>query len=133
MATKVPVLLATLAVVLTGILPANAAEWYSADDRWSAYSLRDCRYVRDRRERDNCERFFRPETRKDDDIGTAIGIGIIGLTIGAIIAGAAAEQDKSAAKKERERWLVYCSTKYRSFDPQSGTFLARDGLRYPCR
>jgi hypothetical protein len=29
-------------------------------------------------------------------------------------------------------WLAYCSAKYRSFDPTTGTFLGYDGLRHPC-
>ena len=132
MAPKLPVFVATLALIATSVIPAAAAEWYSSDDRWVAYSFRDCRHVRDRYERDSCERFFRPEeAKKDDDLGAAIGVGIVGLAIGAIIAGAA-EQDR-AKKNERDRWLQYCFAKYRSFDPQTGTFLARDGLRYPCR
>ena len=32
----------------------------------------------------------------------------------------------------RGDWLAYCSAKYRSFDPGSGTFLANDGNRYYC-
>lgn len=30
-------------------------------------------------------------------------------------------------------WLAYCSAKYRSFDPLSGTYLGHDSLRYYCR
>jgi hypothetical protein len=29
-------------------------------------------------------------------------------------------------------WISYCSAKYRSFDPTTGTFLGYDGLRHPC-
>jgi hypothetical protein len=28
--------------------------------------------------------------------------------------------------------LAYCASRYRSFDPASGTFLGYDGLRHPC-
>ncbi len=28
-------------------------------------------------------------------------------------------------------WIAYCSRKYRSFDPRTGTFLGYDGLRHP--
>ena len=27
---------------------------------------------------------------------------------------------------------AYCARRYRSYDPASGTFLGRDGLRHPC-
>ena len=30
-------------------------------------------------------------------------------------------------------WVNYCASKYRSFDPRSGTYLASDGYRYPCQ
>jgi len=32
---------------------------------------------------------------------------------------------------QNDRW-AYCSTRYRTFDPNSGTFLAYDGNRYAC-
>jgi hypothetical protein len=28
--------------------------------------------------------------------------------------------------------IAYCSRKYRSYDPNTGTFLGNDGLRHPC-
>ncbi len=30
-------------------------------------------------------------------------------------------------------WYAYCSSRYRSFDPASGTYLGYDGYRHPCR
>ncbi|MDB5512849.1 MAG: hypothetical protein JWR08_2332, partial [Enterovirga sp.] len=30
-------------------------------------------------------------------------------------------------------WVEYCASRYRSFDPHTGTYLARDGYRYPCQ
>jgi hypothetical protein len=30
-------------------------------------------------------------------------------------------------------WVAYCSAKYRSFDPSTGTFMGYDGLRHECR
>lgn len=105
----------------------------SEDQRWA-----DCSQFLDRRERERCEkdRWGRPDKKKNnDDIGAAIGAGIIGLTIGAIIAGSA---EKERSKRDRydaeyERWLDYCSRKYRSFDPETGTYRASNGRRYVCR
>lgn len=31
------------------------------------------------------------------------------------------------------RWVNYCVSRYPNFDPASGTYLASDGYRYPCR
>jgi hypothetical protein len=31
------------------------------------------------------------------------------------------------------RWYSYCSAKYGSFDPRSGTYAGVDGVRYMCR
>lgn len=92
----------------------------------------------DRRERERCEkdRWGRPAKKNNnDDIGAAIGAGIIGLTIGAIIAGSA-EKERNRRDRydaEHERWLDYCSRKYRSFDPETGTYRASNGRRYVCR
>jgi hypothetical protein len=30
-------------------------------------------------------------------------------------------------------WLAYCSSRYRSFDPRTGTYIGYDGHRHPCR
>jgi hypothetical protein len=38
-----------------------------------------------------------------------------------------------AADAARSDWLAYCSAKYRSFDPATGTYLGYDGDRHPCR
>jgi hypothetical protein len=32
-----------------------------------------------------------------------------------------------------DEWLSYCSAKYRSFDPDSGTYVTYEGERLPCR
>lgn len=105
----------------------------SDDQRWA-----DCSQLLDRRERERCEkdRWGRPAKKNNnDDIGAAIGAGIIGLTIGAIIAGSA-EKERNRRDRydaEYERWLDYCSRKYRSFDPETGTYRASNGRRYVCR
>ena len=58
--------------------------------------------------------------------GGAAGLGI-GLAAGAIIGGAIAA---SAAQANQN--AAYCSQRYRSYDPRSGTYLSTDGNRYPC-
>ncbi len=58
--------------------------------------------------------------------GTAAGVGI-GLAAGAIIGGAIA-----ASQAQAQQNAAYCAQRYRSYDPASGTYLNRDGNRYPC-
>lgn len=58
--------------------------------------------------------------------GTAAGIGL-GLAAGAIIGGAIA-----AGQAQAQQNAAYCAQRYRSYDPRSGTYLNRDGNRYPC-
>lgn len=60
--------------------------------------------------------------------GGAVAAGVIGgLALGAIAAGAA-----NAANQNQGNPVAYCAQKYRSYDPQSGTYLGYDGLRHSC-
>lgn len=75
--------------------------------------------------------------------GGAIAGGVIGgLALGAL-AGAAIAGSQPAygygpgapvgnVYGADPAWVEYCASKYRSFDPRTGTYLARDGYRYPC-
>ena len=59
----------------------------------------------------------------DDDAGAALAAGaIFGLAAGAIAANAAAGGNA----------VAYCSQRFRSYDPASGTYLGYDGYRHPC-
>ncbi len=58
-------------------------------------------------------------------VGAAVGIGVGAAIIGGAIAASAAEQQRRDA-------INYCAQRYRSFDPQSMTFLGNDGYRHPC-
>ena len=49
-----------------------------------------------------------------------------GLAAGAIISGAIANSQAQSSAAS------YCAQRYRSYDPGSGTYLGRDGLRRPC-
>ena len=59
--------------------------------------------------------------------GTVINIAEPKTFIGAIIGGAIA-----ASQAQAQQNAAYCSQRYRSYDPASGTYLNRDGNRYPC-
>lgn len=74
--------------------------------------------------------------------GAAVAAGVIGgLALGAVIAGAASAPPPppayyappAYAPPPSGDWYAYCASKYRSFDPASGTFLGYDGLRHPCQ
>jgi hypothetical protein len=55
--------------------------------------------------------------------GGAVAAGVIGgLFLGAII----------ASEAQRQQAIEYCARRYRSFDPQSMTYLGRNGIRYRC-
>jgi len=59
-----------------------------------------------------------------DDTGAMIGAGILGLIIGGMIA--------SEAQRQQQQSSAYCVQRFRSYDPQSMTYLGYDGLRHPC-
>lgn len=91
--------------------------------------------------------------------GNAAAAAIIGLGVGAIIGGAIASDRYYYAPPPPRvyyapppppqppyygpvayapppwtpDWYAYCDSKYRSFDPRSGTFMGYDGLRHFCQ
>ncbi|MFC4175274.1 BA14K family protein [Microvirga sp. GCM10011540] len=68
------------------------------------------------------------------DRGSAAAAGAIGLATGAIIGGALAQQQQQApvyAAPNRSA-VAYCSQRFKSYDPASGTYLGYDGRRHAC-
>lgn len=76
--------------------------------------------------------------------GAAVAAGVIGgLALGAVIAGAAGAPPPVAYAPPPPAyappppppgdWYAYCASKYRSFDPATGTYLGYDGFRHPCQ
>jgi BA14K-like protein len=61
--------------------------------------------------------------RGGGNLGAAIGIGIGAAVIGGAIA---------AGEAQRQNSVNYCLQRFRSYDPQSGTYLGNDGYRHPC-
>lgn len=59
--------------------------------------------------------------------GALIGGLAAGAIIGGAIAAGAAQQNAQS-----QQGASYCAQRYRSYDPQSGTYLNNDGNRYPC-
>lgn len=68
-----------------------------------------------------------------DEHDDAIIAGLLGFALGAAIAGS--HQDKARVESHRDdrEWIASCARRYRSFDPVSGTYLGKDGLRHYCR
>ncbi|MFG1422392.1 BA14K family protein [Roseixanthobacter liquoris] len=62
--------------------------------------------------------------------GAAVAAGVVG----GMMLGAAAASAANAANSAPPpgNWAAYCASRYRSFDPASGTYLGYDGLRHPC-
>jgi hypothetical protein len=62
------------------------------------------------------------------DAAGAVAAGVAaGLLLG-VIANEAARQDE-----QQQQSADYCAQRYRSYDPESGTYMGRDGVRHPCR
>jgi hypothetical protein len=69
------------------------------------------------------------------DYGGAAAAGVAGLAAGALIGGAIASQQAPVAPAygaADPNTVAYCSQRYRSYDPASGTYLGYDGVRRPC-
>lgn len=83
--------------------------------------------------------------------GAAIGAGVAGLAAGALIGGALASQPGygygygydapvyadpgygvAPAPMTAGDASAYCSQRFKSYDPASGTYLGYDGQRHPC-
>jgi hypothetical protein len=56
-------------------------------------------------------------------VGAAIGLGVGAAVIGGAIAASAAE---------RQNAINYCASRFRSFDPNTMTYIAAGGVRRPC-
>lgn len=58
------------------------------------------------------------------------GAGIAaGIAAGALFGAMAAQPARPAVSPDA---VAYCARRYRSYDPQSMTYLGRDGYRHPC-
>ena len=68
-----------------------------------------------------------------DDHDDAVIAGLLGFALGAAIAGSRQDKDRVESRRDDREWIAACARRYRSFDPASGTYLGRDGLRHYCR
>ncbi len=66
--------------------------------------------------------------------GAAVAAGIIGLGVGAAIASQPRYYYDDGPVYDRDPdYDAYCFSKYRSYDPRTGTYLGYDGYRHPCQ
>ena len=65
--------------------------------------------------------------------GALLGAGIAGLAAGALIGSAAAAHPPGTRVVVNPEWVAYCSRRYKTFDPATGTYVGRDGRRHVCR
>lgn len=77
----------------------------------------------------------------DRNWGGAAAAGIAGLAAGAIIGGALSQPRYAPgyapgyagyAAGPTPNEVAYCQSKFKSYDPASGTYLGYDGVRHPC-
>lgn len=61
----------------------------------------------------------------NNNTGAAVAAGVIGLAAGAMIAGA-------ANQNRYDNNVSYCSQRYRSYNPNTGTYTGYDGYQHPC-
>lgn len=71
----------------------------------------------------------RHHRQRRSNAGAAAAAGIIGFAAGAILGS----QLQRSTPNYGSDWHAYCASKYRSYDPRTGTFLGYDGRRHPCR
>jgi hypothetical protein len=70
--------------------------------------------------------------RDRDWYGPGVGLGV-GLAAGALIGGALAAAPRTYyGPGVTADEVAYCSRRFKSYDPSSGTYLGYDGIRHPC-
>jgi hypothetical protein len=82
------------------------------------------------------QEWLRRNGHDDDDHDAAVGliVGILlGFALGAAVVDSREQQDYATSRLNDPGWIAYCARKYVSFDPYTGTYLGRDGLRHYCR
>lgn len=89
--------------------------------------------------------------KHNNDLGAAVAAGVIGLAAGAILLGATSQRSYAAPAPAyyppapargpvyggyqpwSPAWYQYCSGKYRTFDPSTGTYTTYRGAQKFCQ
>jgi hypothetical protein len=125
-------------VPVVGISKAEARDhggrrWHRGNFHRGGRDYRGGRHYRGGRYYGNNRRYYNRRHRNNS--GAVIGGAIIGLGLGAAIASAnqpRAYRGGSYAVRS-QAWYDYCASRYRSFDPRSGTYQPYNGPRQLCR
>ncbi|HQS07260.1 MAG TPA: BA14K family protein [Xanthobacteraceae bacterium] len=64
--------------------------------------------------------------------GWGPGWGYGGAVATGVVIGSAAALAANQGPGPGTNWVAYCSQRYRSYNPRTGTFLGYDGRRHPC-
>jgi hypothetical protein len=133
---------ATCGAALLGVAPAAAQQRQlpSLQQAYPQESYTQYRYRGGYRyDRPRYSRYYDRSYRRGDGIAA----GVAGLAAGALIGGAIASAQQpvyaappppyAVARGGDADWIAYCSQRYRSFDPASGTYLGYDGQRHMCQ
>jgi hypothetical protein len=115
-----------------GELQTNYVQYRRYDGRYDGRYARP-RYVERRRYVAPRRYGYYPRGYYRRDRGNALAAGALGLATGAIVGGALAQQQRAPVYvAPNQSAVAYCSQRFRSYDPASGTYLGYDGLRHPC-
>ncbi|WP_454918560.1 BA14K family protein [Xanthobacter sediminis] len=63
-----------------------------------------------------------------DNTGAWIAAGIVGAAIGAAAISAAQQN----AQRQQQQAIAYCMQRFRSYNPNTGTYIGNDGFQHPC-
>jgi hypothetical protein len=71
-----------------------------------------------------------PPRRRGPDPGVALGIGAAVGIIGGMIAAEEARRQEAEAIRQED--IEYCMARFRTYNPETGLYVGRDGRRHPC-
>ncbi len=128
-------MLTATAIAVTSLMApaAHAAPLTSLPTAQAQSAVQDVQYRRYHRgDRYYGNRYYHRQHRGN---GAAVAAGVVGLAAGVLAAQALSQPRYAPAPVYRGGgdWYAYCASKYRSFDPASGTYLGYDGRRHYCR
>ena len=138
------------ALLMPAIASAQAEPRYTWQDRYNTQPKRQAPAV---------QQNHHHKKKKNNDVGAAVAAGIIGLAAGAILLGATRQSNQAAPARNHQAphryqpaprrdhvranghgrqpwspgWYRYCSSKFRSFNPKTGTYITYGGREKFCR
>lgn len=130
-----------VAAALVGLTALTLAVPANAGGHGRGHGYNNGRYVQN-------NYYGRPNYYHHHDNGlNAVGAGLLGFGVGAIVGSALTPREVYVAPPPRPApvyagyrpapwtpdWYSYCYSRYRTFNPNSGTFIGYDGYEHFCR